>query len=82
MSRGRQRSAAGAVDRLRTGRWRVRIFDPNLRKRVSIGSFKTRSEAEAAFADAVVAQQRGGWVTPEDARVTSPSFREAGSSRD
>jgi integrase len=74
MSRGRQRSAAGAVDRLRSGRWRVRIFDPTSRKRVSIGSFKTRSEAEAAFADAVVAQQRGGWVTPEDARVTLAEF--------
>lgn len=74
MSRGRQRPSAGAVDRLPSGRWRVRIFDPTSQRRVSIGTFKTRSEAEAAFANAVVAQQRGGWVTPDDGRVTLAEY--------
>jgi integrase len=36
----------------------------------SIGSFKTKGEAEAAFAATVVTQQHGGWVTPEDGRMT------------
>lgn len=70
MSRGRHRPTAGAIDRLPSGRWRVRIEDPVSQRRVSVGSFKTKGEAEAAFAAAVVNQQRGGWVTPENGRVT------------
>jgi integrase len=74
MSRGRQRPTAGAVDRLPSGRWRVRIVDPTTRRRVSIGSYRTRSQAEAAFAAAVVDQARGGWVTPEDGRITLAEY--------
>jgi integrase len=44
---------------------------------VSIGSYRTKSEAEAAFAAAVVAQKRGGWVTPEDTRVTVADYSQS-----
>ena len=37
---------------------------------MSIGSFKTKAAAEVAFAAAVSAQQRSGWVAPEKGRVT------------
>ena len=47
MGRGRGRPT-GAVDRLPSGRWRVRIADPAADRRVSIGSYKTKAEAEAA----------------------------------
>jgi integrase len=37
---------------------------------VSIGSFKTKAEAEMSFASAVADQQPGAWVAPDDGRMT------------
>ena len=73
MARGRRRQMGG-IDRLPSGRWRVRIVDPGTGHRVSIGSFKTKAEAEVAFAAAVSAQQRSGWVAPEKGRVTLEDY--------
>ena len=41
---------------------------------MSIGSFKTKAEAEVAFAAAVSAQQRSGWIAPEKGRVTLEDY--------
>ena len=68
MARGRRRQLGG-IDRLPSGRWRVRLVDPASDERVSIGTFRTKAEAEVAFAEAVADQQRGAWVAPDDGRV-------------
>lgn len=73
MARGRRRQLGG-IDRLPSGRWRVRVIDPATGRRVSIGSFKTKAEAERAFAAAAADQQRGGWVAPERGRITLTEY--------
>ena len=73
MAQGRRRQLGG-VDRLPSGRWRVRLLEPVGGQRVSIGSFKTKAEAERAFAAAVTDQQKGAWVAPEKGRVTLDEY--------
>lgn len=73
MSRGRRRHVGG-VDRLPSGRWRVRLADTATGQRLSIGSFKTKAEAEVAFAAALSGQQRGAWVAPDKGRVTFAEY--------
>lgn len=73
MAKGRRRQLGG-VDRLPSGRWRVRTADPGSGRRVSIGTFKTKAEAEVAFAGAISAQQRGAWVVPEKGRLTLEEY--------
>lgn len=69
MSRGRRRQIGG-VDRLPSGRWRVRLVDPATAQRVSIGSYRTKAEAEVAFAAALTDQGKGAWVAPDRGRET------------
>ena len=73
MARGRRRQLGG-IDRLPSGRWRVRVIDPATGQRVSLGSFTTKAEAERAFASAVTDQQKGAWVAPEKGRVTLDDY--------
>lgn len=73
MAQGRRRQLGG-VDRLPSGRWRMRLHDPGTGRRVSLGSFKTKAEAERAFATAVADQQKGAWVAPEKGRVTLDDY--------
>ena len=73
MAQGRRRQLGG-VDRLPSGRWRVRLLDPVSGQRVSLGSFKTKAEAERAFAAAVTDQQKGAWVAPDKGRVTLETY--------
>lgn len=75
MARGRRRQLGG-VDRLPSGRWRVRLIDPATGKRISIGTHATKAAAEIAFADAISAQQRGGWVAPASGKVTLAEYAE------
>lgn len=67
---GARRRQIGAVDRLPSGRWRVRLVDPATGRRVSIGSYRTKAEAEVAFAAALTNQGKGAWVAPDKGRVT------------
>lgn len=73
MAKGRRRQLGG-VDRLPSGRWRVRIADTSTGARLSIGTFKTKAEAERAFASAITDQQKGAWVAPSDGRVTLETY--------
>lgn len=73
MTKGRRRQLGG-VDRLPSGRWRVRLVDPGTGRRVSLGTHKTKAEAERAFASAVTDQQKGAWVAPENGRVTLEDY--------
>ncbi len=70
----RKRRAMGGIDRIPSGRYRVRVIDPGSSRRLSIGSFPTKGEAERAYAAAVAAQDRGSWVRPDDGRVTLAEY--------
>ncbi|MEA2901695.1 MAG: hypothetical protein QOH36_1582 [Actinomycetota bacterium] len=59
-----RRRQLGGVDRLPSGRYRVRLTDPATGARVSAGTFTNKADAEKAFASAVTAQDRGTWVAP------------------
>jgi integrase len=41
---------------------------------VSVGTFRTKGEAEVAFAAALSDQQRGAWIAPEKGRVTLSDY--------
>lgn len=62
----RQRRAGGSVDRLPSGRYRVRVVAPD-GQRVSLGSFPTKRDAEAAYARSVTEQADGKRAVPSSA---------------
>jgi len=64
----------GGVDRLPSGRYRVRVVDPGSGRRLSVGTFATKNEAARAYAEVVTDQDRGAWVRPDDGRVTLAEF--------
>lgn len=59
----RQRRAGGGVDRLPSGRYRVRVITPDGR-RVSIGTHTTKRAAEVAYARSLTEQSDGSWMAP------------------
>jgi len=62
------------VDRLPSGRWRVRVIDPGTGGRVSLGSYSRKGDAERAYAIAVADQNRGLWVDPRHGRLTLDAY--------
>jgi len=50
------------------------MVDPATSRRVSIGTFRTKAEAEVALAAAISDQQRGAWVAPEKGRATLADY--------
>ncbi len=67
----RQRRAGGGVDRLPSGRYRVRIVTPDGR-RLSHGTFPTKRAAEAAYARSLTDQADGKPAHPSAA--TTPTL--------
>ncbi|MBK5223179.1 MAG: site-specific integrase [Acidimicrobiia bacterium] len=59
----RQRRAGGGVDRLPSGRYRVRIVTPDGR-RLSLGTYDTKRVAEATYARSLTEQTDGKQVMP------------------
>ena len=55
----------GAIDRLPSGRYRLRLTDPATGRRTAAGTFTTRADAERALAAAVSAQDRGTFVSAQ-----------------
>ncbi len=74
MASARKRRQQGGVDRLPSGRWRVRVQDPANGGRVSLGSFERKADAERAYANAVADQCRGVWVDPRHGRLTLAEY--------
>ena len=68
-----RRRQLGAIDRLPSGRWRVRIVDPANGARERRHA-QTKAAAEIAFAAAISEQQRGAWVAPEKGRVALADY--------
>ena len=75
MARKRQRRApeSGAVIQNRSGTWRARTYVGD-GKHVSLGSFRTKADAERALLLAGADQQRGGWVDPRNGNVTLEAY--------
>ncbi len=73
MTRGRRRQVGG-IDRMPSGRWRVRLVDPATGRRVSVGTFRTKAEAEVDFARALSDQGRGAWVAPDQGRIALTEY--------
>ena len=69
----RQRRAGGGVDRLPSGRFRVRIVSPE-GERLSIGSFTTRRAAETAYARSLADRADGKWRAPIEATITLEEY--------
>lgn len=67
----RQRRAGGGVDRLPSGRYRVRVVAPDGR-RISLGSFPTKRDAEAAYARSITEQADGKRAVPSP--VATPTL--------
>jgi integrase len=65
----RKRRQLGGIDRLRSGRYRVRITDGATGERVSLGTFVSKADAEQALAKAIADQGRGLWVRPDAGTV-------------
>ncbi len=74
MATARKRRQQGGVDRLPSGRWRVRVIDPGTGARVSLGSHARKGDAERAYATAIADQNRGLWVDPRQGRLTLAAF--------
>ena len=74
--KGREQRAQqlGTIDRLPSGRWRVRLADSTTGRRVSIGTWEHRRDAERALAAASSDQDRGAWVAPEGGRITLAEY--------
>ncbi len=69
----RQRRAGGGVDRLPSGRYRVRIVTADGR-RVSLGSFRTKSDAEATYAKSLTEQSNGKNIAPRERGTTLAEY--------
>jgi integrase len=61
----RKRRQLGGIDRLPSGRYRVRVTDEATRERLSLGTFVTKADAEQVLAKAIADQGRGRWVRPD-----------------
>ncbi|MGH9289996.1 MAG: site-specific integrase, partial [Acidimicrobiales bacterium] len=60
----RKRRRLGGIDRLASGRYRVRVTDEATGDRVSLGTFASKADAERALAKAIADQSRRRWVRP------------------
>src|SRR5438105_11639314 len=66
----RKRRQFGGLDRLPSGRYRVRTTDPASGRRATLGTFATKAEAERASAHVLTQQAQGTWVSPDAGRIT------------
>ena len=65
----RKRRQLGGIDRLESGRYRVRVIDHATGERLSLGTFPSKADAEHSLATAVADQGRGRWVRPDTGTV-------------
>lgn len=68
--KNRTRRHAGAIRKLPSGRYQARLRDPLTNRLVTLGSFPTVADADAAITKARTDQGRGAWVRPERLKTT------------
>jgi integrase len=66
----RRRRPTGAVRKLPSGRWQASIWDAEQGRRITIGTFRTKADADAQISVAQTDASRGQWVDPARGRVT------------
>lgn len=72
-----RRSTWGTVTRNPGGNWRVRVPDPDRPDRkLSLGTFLTKADADAALSQARFESARGLFVAPQQARITVAAWWE------
>jgi integrase len=71
-----RRRTSGSVRRRSSGAWQARVRDPITGRLASLGTFKSKAEADRAVALAVSAQTRGAWVDPALATITLATYAE------
>jgi integrase len=69
----RRQRDSGALRQLPSGRWQPAVLEIDNRY-TSLGSFRTRGEAEKALAAAMADRHRGSWIDPRDGRVTFEAY--------
>lgn len=70
-SRRRNPRTWGSVDKLPSGRWRARTGpDPLTNRRITLGTFERKADADAVLAQAREQQRTGAFVAPKASRVT------------
>jgi integrase len=69
-----RRRTSGSVRRRSSGAWQARVRDPITGRLASLGTFKSKAEADRAVALAVSAQTRGAWVDPALATITLATY--------
>ena len=72
----RRRRQIGGIDRLASGRHRVRVVDPATGERVSLGTYRTRADAEQVLASALADQSRGRWRRPDSGDTCFAAYAE------
>lgn len=65
MSGRTKRHGEGSFRRLPSGKWQVRMWDQAVHKRVSLGTYATKADANVALAVATTDRLRGGYVHPD-----------------
>jgi len=72
----RKRRQLGGIDRLQSGRYRARVVDEATGERVSLGTYRTKADAEQALASAISDQSRGRWVRPDSGTALFAGYGE------
>ncbi|HVM14914.1 MAG TPA: tyrosine-type recombinase/integrase [Egibacteraceae bacterium] len=69
-----RRHHGGSIRALTSGRWQVRVHDRATGRHVTLGTFPTKEDANAALSAAVADQNRGKWVTPQRGQVPLAAY--------
>ena len=72
----RRSNGAGALRRLASGRFQALVPDPRFGTYRSLGTFRTKGEAERALQDAQVDRRRGAFVPPDRSNVRLDEYVE------
>lgn len=72
--KNRTRRHAGAIRKLPSGRYQARLRDPLTNRLVTLGTYATKADADAAVTDSQAAQRRGLWVDPRKSATTFASW--------
>jgi integrase len=68
------RRTFGSVRRRPSGQWQARIRDPLTGRLVSLGTYRTKGEADRSLSLATADQSRGSWVDPGRGRIVLDAY--------
>jgi hypothetical protein len=74
----RRTKTTGTVIQNASGTWRARMPAPD-GSRVSLGSFRTKTEAERALGVALGQQAKGSWINPNAGKLSFDVYAPRGS---